>query len=385
MRSRKTSASKAKPKAKSKSKLGDPDSLFSPQSGAEDSDGGYLSSSSVSKKRRFFRLKRGDAEDTPRSSKESIPPVPALPKLELSSPNSGSPYPRSLTPLPIAERFASRSNTPLPDAFTPTSSLSLDLPSSYAGSSRATTPVSPASRASESSEIDRPQGRDRLAVPLASPSPTMTSMTSLESPRLTHAFTDAESVRTPSIDVLRAFGRQAGLNMRDADVHAYLAGRGADRVRDEESSLASTSYGSLRDAARADLSPNGHVDAYAADEAHTANAAAQEVTRPGVPTLSLPSPGPKIKRTLSKRQTPAPLMSVGPATPSRSKRMNVRSHEVLKGHIGGSQGVSATGDDDSDWHSVSRDESEYEADLTVDVTPATPSSDRSGMSASPGA
>ncbi|GJE94093.1 hypothetical protein PsYK624_102610 [Phanerochaete sordida] len=363
VRSRKSSTSKVKQKGKSKTGSNDPNTL---QSGAEDSDGGYLSSSSVSKKRRFFRLKRGDGDDAPRSSKESIPPVPALPKMALSSgsPGASSPQARSLTPLPIAERFASRSNTPLPrgETATPTSSLSLDIPGGYYSmSSRATTPVSPATRASESSD-DRPQERDRLALP--PPSPALSTM-SLESPGLTHAFKDAESVRTPSIDVLRAFGRQAGMNMRDEDVQAYLSNRGGAR---DESSLASTSYGSLRDAARADAAR----DERTSSEGRPSQASEQEV-RPNVPTLNLPNPGPKIKRTLSKKQTPAPLVGVGS---TRSKRMDVRSYEVLKGHIGDGQTFPSAG-------SVDDDGSEYEAELMVDVTPATPSSGKSKASGSP--
>ncbi|EKM51336.1 uncharacterized protein PHACADRAFT_263380 [Phanerochaete carnosa HHB-10118-sp] len=380
-RSKQTSASKVKSKTKSKLNPGDSNSFPSPQSGAEDSDGGYLSSSSVSKKRRFFRLKRSDTDDTSRSSKESIPPVPALPKLALSSPSGEPIQPRSFTPLPIADRFASRSNTPLPRSETPSSSLSWDISGSYAGSSRATTPISPATRASEFSENDRLQDRDRLALPLPSPNP---SMTSLESLRLTHAFKDAESVRTPSIDVLRAFGRQAGLNMRDEDVKTYLASRGVDRMKDENSSLASTSYGSLRDAAQAGALRNGVGGTYTARERSDSGATEHEATRPDTSTLDLPSPGLKIKRTLSKKRTPTPLISVGSAATS-SKRMDVRSYEALKGHAGNEQrAFNIGGDDASIASTVRHDEDGYEADLTVDVTPATPSSGRSRLTESSG-
>lgn len=383
VRSRKSSTSKSKTKSKSKSKSNDPATLFSPQSGAEDSDGGYLSSNSVSKKRRFFRLKRNDSEDAPRSSKESIPPVPALPMLALSSstPTSGGMSSRSVTPLPIAERFVSRSTTPLSRAetATPSTSISLDIPSGYSVSSRSTTPVSPAlTRPSESSEFARPNDLDRLAPLVASPSTSMTSMASLDSPRLTHAFGDAESVRSPSVDVLRAFGRQAGLNLRDADVKAYLSGGAVDRVRDEEkSSLASTSYGSLRSVAENGGYPFS-LDAHTSSEV--------EVTAPdnpitGIPTLSLPGPTAKIKRTMSKRQVPAPLTSLGVSASSRGvNRHDIRSYEVLKVNAEDAhrelsvEDGNSTGED-GDWDAQ---------DLTVDVTPATPSSGRSRLSGSAG-
>lgn len=380
VRSRKSSTSKAKSKAKSK----DGDTLFSPQSGAEDSDGGYLSSSSVSKKRRFFRLKRGDSEDSTRPSKEFVPPVPALPKSAMSPLNSGAPSSRSVTPLPIAERFASRANTPLPraDTATPTSSMSLDVPRGYSESSRSTTPVSPL-RASESSEQDRLYDRDRLGdLPLPSPNP---SMTSLGSPRLTHAFKDAESIRTPSVDVLRAFGRQAGLNLRDGEIQAYLAGKstpGDRSVDDGKSSMASTSYGSLRGAADARTSEEQYDTGR---ETPVPSSPDTHSNEQDVPTLNLPSPGPKIKRTFSKKQTPTPMTVSGPGATSRGvNRMDIRSIEVLKGHAANGQYLNV----ENGRHSAAGDkegEEWVERDLMVDVTPATPSSGRSRASESTGA
>ncbi|KIP04184.1 hypothetical protein PHLGIDRAFT_129677 [Phlebiopsis gigantea 11061_1 CR5-6] len=364
VRSRKSSTSKSKKGKKDKSN--GVNASLSPQSAAEDSDGGYLSSSSVSKKRRFFRLKKSDSEDQPRSSKESIPPVPAIPLSALATP--GESPSRSLTPLPIAERFASHSNTPLPrsEPATTSSNLSLHLPSDSQSTSRSTTPISTfTARASGSSENERPVNIGNL-VPPALPSPN-TSLTSLESPRLTRAFGDAESVRSPSIDVLRAFGRQAGLHMRDVDMKAYLAGGGGrslTRLReDEKSSLASTSYGSLRTAAE-DSEP-------VSNELEAPNASDQETPDPK-PTLNLPSSSAKMKRTFSKKQTPAPLTGLS----ARSSDFGVRSYEALQDNMDTPPMVVDevySSDADMEWD---------DKDLLVDVIPATPSSGRSRVSSS---
>ena len=374
VRSRKTTNAKSKSKLNGKSKTADHDTPFSPQSGPEDSDGGYLSSSSISKKRRFFRLRKGDSEDSPRPSKEVIPPVPALPKLALTPSNASTAPSRSLTPLPIAEKFASRSNTPLPGGSrTPNSSLSLDISNGYATSTRATTPVSPATtRASESSENDRhsPLNKDALATPLSSPSP---SMTTLGSPGLTRAFKDAESVRSPSIDVLRAFGRQAGINMRDEELQAYLAAPGSqhlERLRgDEGSSLSSTSYGSLRAVADAD-SHSHTADESSTGESQTPTAGTPTADVADMPVLQLPRSKPTIKRTLSKKQTPTPTGGLGPAASMRN-RLEVRSYEVLKEHIPAFDGQNMEQDVVEDKTDDERDD-----DVMVDVTPATPTSGR---------
>ena len=371
VRSRKSSSSK--PKKGKKDKSNGAGRILSPQSGAEDSDGGYLSSSSVSKKRRFFRLKRSDSEALPRSSKESIPPVPALPLSALSTPTPIEVPSRSLTPLPIAERFASRSNTPLPrsETATPSSNFSLHIPSDSQSTSRSTTPVSAnTARASGSSENERPINIEiEKLVPPALPSPSP-SLGSLESPRLTRAFGDAESVRSPSIDVLRAFGRQAGLHMRDADMKAYLAGGGGKsltRLReDEKSSLASTSYGSLRTVAEDGGPVPNEVDAPSSSD--------HEAPSP-IPTLNLPSPSAKMKRTFSKKQTPAPLTTLSTRS---SDRIGVRSYEALQVNEDVPPMVvdeTYSSDADREWD---------DRDLMVDVIPATPNSGRSRVSGSMG-
>ncbi len=157
-----TSAARGKKKKASKS------SVVSPIAG-EESDAGNMSESST-KRRRFFRLntksrKRQDSSDV--SLPEVIPPVPSLPPM----------------PLPIAERFI-RSETP-----------------TISEQSRTTTPTISERTAPQRSSDDA-SFLDNGSV--SSP---------LDSPRaLTKAFGDARSIRTPSTDVLRAFGRQVGLH-----------------------------------------------------------------------------------------------------------------------------------------------------------------------------
>ncbi|KAI0086760.1 hypothetical protein BDY19DRAFT_327576 [Irpex rosettiformis] len=149
----------------------------------------------------MFRLnsksrKRQDSSDI--SQEDVIPPVPSLPPINL----------------PVAERFAtsglldrapSRAET-----FTTMDSRA-DTPTTL--SSRADTPAwSFVERPSTQSD-DRPSFADSgsrgptpipISTPLASPNPSIIGLTS--------AFNDAQSVRTPSTDVLRAFGRQALTN-----------------------------------------------------------------------------------------------------------------------------------------------------------------------------
>lgn len=342
VRSRKSSTSKAKGK---KSKDGD-----------EDSDGGYLSS--ASKKRGFFRRKgKKQSEDDPqRSSADSrmrpnIPPVPSLPSM----------------PLPIADRF--RGDTP--------TSNSLDLPASmYTASSRAGTPMSNM-RMSESSEQrssgdSYPPGTPLVSTtpsPMTPPSSSRTlpppspsylsvnsssnSMHSLESPRaLTSAFKDAESVRSPSIDVLKAFGRQAGLNA--------MSGASAGASAASLQSFASTaSYGTVI----------GHSPGSSQDSAN-AHTPDMYVRSPndGVPRMSAPKP--KMKRTLSQKRTPMPI--VGNKTSSMTfSALGVRSIEALR------EGT----DEEDEEESV-----EYEdaGEQVLVVTPATPGSDKTRMSSALG-
>lgn len=135
----------------------------------DESDGGYLSEASA-KTRRFFGLSPKSSKKKKSSSnspvQESIPPVPSLP------------------PLPIAEKF-SRSLTP--------SSFDTD---------RSTTPAPSEFTVTNRSSHD-------TVVSTMSP-PTASSPDSLRG--LPNAFKDAESVRSPSIDVLATFGRRTPSN-----------------------------------------------------------------------------------------------------------------------------------------------------------------------------
>ncbi|KAI0781589.1 hypothetical protein BC629DRAFT_1440867 [Irpex lacteus] len=165
----------------------------------EDSDGGYLSESSK-RKRFMFRLnsksrKRQDSSDI--SQEDVIPPVPSLPPMNL----------------PVAERFATTmfsDRAPSRTDTLTTMDSRADTPTTFA--SRADTPAwSFIERPSTSTQSDdRPSFADStsrgptpvpIPTPLASPNPSVVGLTS--------AFNDAQSVRTPSTDVLRAFGRQA--------------------------------------------------------------------------------------------------------------------------------------------------------------------------------
>ncbi|GBE85865.1 predicted protein [Sparassis crispa] len=155
-------------------------SLLSPTTGDE-SDGGYLSEASV-KKRGFFRLntrsprKKRDLVDSP---EELIPPVPALPPMQL----------------PIAERFL-RSETP----------NSMD-----AVRSRTVTPVP-----SQFSLSDRGSSETWTSAERDKAPSTIGSISSHDG--LIRAFRDAESVRHPSIDTLSTF------NQLGASTHALPKG-----------------------------------------------------------------------------------------------------------------------------------------------------------------
>ncbi|CAL1701695.1 unnamed protein product [Somion occarium] len=159
--------SKKKPSKKS-SAPGDP------QTGDE-SDGAYMSEAST-KKKRFFRFrKKQDSGDT--SLPEIIPPVPQLPPMSL----------------PIADRFASRSVTP--------------------NSMRTATPaLSEHTLTDRMSDDFRPSNESSTSVPLG-------SLKSLANP-----FKDAESVRSPSIDVLATFHRRGVLPGQSIDGRSPGAG-----------------------------------------------------------------------------------------------------------------------------------------------------------------
>ncbi|KAL7278161.1 hypothetical protein ACG7TL_008133 [Trametes sanguinea] len=148
-------------------------SVTSPVSGGEESDGGYLSEAS-SKKRRFFRLnsksrKKQDSFD----SAEQAPPVPSLPPLTL----------------PIADKW-SRATTPQP------------------ADSRNVTPLP-----SDMSSVVRPSQDTFMSTDTLTTTPDTSTVESDEKREstlssddgLTRAFMDAESVRSPSIDVLASF------------------------------------------------------------------------------------------------------------------------------------------------------------------------------------
>ena len=154
-------------------------SIASPVSGDE-SDGGYLSESS--KKRRFFRInsKSRKKQDSLDSMQEQPPPVPALPAV----------------PLPIHEMF-SRATSPLPRD----------------GSSDVRPSVETVNSASTITSAGTTTSMD-TSLTLDTTSTTVESDEKRESPSstegLTRAFADAESVRSPSVDLLSAFRRPAG-------------------------------------------------------------------------------------------------------------------------------------------------------------------------------
>ncbi|KAI0076684.1 hypothetical protein K474DRAFT_1708012 [Panus rudis PR-1116 ss-1] len=134
----------------------------------DESDGGALSESST--KKRFFRLKsksRKKQDSADQSLQEIVPPVPALPPLQL----------------PIADQFAridSRSDTP-----------------STFQTARTVTPAFSERTVTDRTSDDAPSSRDSPHSPLASPR------------SLVNPFKDAESVRHPSVDMLSTFRRPA--------------------------------------------------------------------------------------------------------------------------------------------------------------------------------
>ncbi|KAI1788606.1 hypothetical protein LXA43DRAFT_635663 [Ganoderma leucocontextum] len=150
-------------------------SLTSPVSGDE-SDGGYLSESS--KKRRFFRInsKSRKKQDSLDSMQDQPPPVPALPALPT-------------LPLPIHEKF-SRANSPLPRGTSSGIRPSVDTVTSVDTTTSMDTSLTVDTT---STTVESDENRD---------SPSSTE-------GLTRAFADAESVRSPSIDLLSAFRRTA--------------------------------------------------------------------------------------------------------------------------------------------------------------------------------
>ncbi|KAH9895836.1 hypothetical protein C8Q73DRAFT_789639 [Cubamyces lactineus] len=184
-------------------------SVTSPVSGDE-SDGGYLSEAS-SKKRRFFRLnsRSRKKQDSLDSAAEQAPPVPALPPLTL----------------PIADKW-SRAGTPLPPE------------------SRNVTPMP-----GDTASIVRPSGETYTSMDTftTTTSTTDTSTTTVESDEkrdsqmshgegLTKAFRDAESVRSPSIDVLSSF-RRLGSPLSPSKLPFSHFGHGSDTPASPRSPL----------------------------------------------------------------------------------------------------------------------------------------------------
>ncbi|KAI0364649.1 hypothetical protein BV20DRAFT_974218 [Pilatotrama ljubarskyi] len=148
----------------------------------EESDGGYLSEAS-SKKKRFFRLnsrsrKKQDSFD---SQSEQAPPVPSLPPLTL----------------PIADKW-SRAGTPQP----PESRNETPLPSDTAGGLR------PSGETYASMETLTSMNTSTTSNTNDFDDRRLSRFSSDES--LTKAFKDAESVRSPSIDLLSTFRRAGG-------------------------------------------------------------------------------------------------------------------------------------------------------------------------------
>lgn len=229
---------------------------------ADDSDGGYLSENS--KKKRFFRFRKKQQEEGP------VPAVPPMPQLPPVSPVS----------LPIADRFITKGD-------------SLDIIDT-ADTSRATTPAF-----SERTVTDR--GSDEL-----SSSKESTFSMTLGSPKsLVNPFGDAESVRSPSIDVLATFHRRG-----------ILPGQfPGDRSPGTGSpSPFNPSFAQLHSPTQQhrDLSPASSTSSF---------------KMPSIPNLTIPKPkrNPSMKRTppqisapntsaLSAKHTPLPL-TITPPTP----------------------------------------------------------------------
>lgn len=143
----------------------------------EESDGGYISEAS-GKKRRFFLLnarspRKKDATDSNRH--EVIPPMPDIPQ----------------RPLPIVERFI-RSPTPASTVDTSTSRTPTPVP----GIAMVADKDQQSSINTFFSVAEQPDAEDSLSM-----------VSSFDG--LTKAFRDAESVRSPSIDMLSTFAGRA--------------------------------------------------------------------------------------------------------------------------------------------------------------------------------
>ncbi|TCD71094.1 hypothetical protein EIP91_000188 [Steccherinum ochraceum] len=304
--------------------------ITSPGTGDE-SDGAYLSESSVKKRSKFFRLntkssrKKNNASHSPA---EVVPPVPSLPPMQLK----------------IADMFAK-------------SATSFD-----ADDSRAVTPVpneqfiSPQSIHSESIS----------SMASVQPSPSLVSVqSSLDSPldpprAIPNAFMDAESIRTPSTDLLATFGRR---QLPQVQSPTRAKGPSLDTVSTTSSSLDSPISA-------------GHKPA------------SSPLRIPSVPTISMPKPkrNPSMKTTppqisapntralAAAKHTPVPLI-LTPPTPGANARA-FGAHPPAQASTPGSDGTPHTAEALSPWNrnpDVPRSPSLSIASSTASAGPPLPS------------
>ncbi|KAK7696403.1 hypothetical protein QCA50_001058 [Cerrena zonata] len=196
----------------------------------DDSDGGYLSE--TSKKKRFFRFRKKQSSDSP---VPDVPPVPQLPMI-----------------LPIADRFITRED-------------SLDIMDAADYTRQTPTPA-----------FSERTITDRASDEFSSSRESSFSMV-LGSPKsLVNPFKDAESVRSPSIDVLATFHRRG-----------ILPGQyPGERSPGTSSPLSSNpTYAQSPSQSQTDHSPASSQSSF---------------KFPSVPNLTIPKP----KRNLSMKRTP---------------------------------------------------------------------------------
>ncbi|KAF7794599.1 hypothetical protein EIP86_005735 [Pleurotus ostreatoroseus] len=251
----------------------------------DESDAGNMSESSA-KKKRFFRLRRRAESDTSGGEKSVVPPVPALPTLPPMPP----------MPLPIADRFV-RSDTPLGSILTVDSSASIPYSTSSSASAAASVATLRTETPAGDTARDDASFMDTFTI---NSSNSSGDGTSLKSPRgLTRAFRDAESIRTPSTDVLRAFGRQVGLSALASPSSS------ADRSlsASQSQSLAQMQMQMKTVVGLSAVGPPSRDDTH-----HMASASDPFITLSmlhGVPTPEAQLPRPK--RNPSVKRTPAPI------------------------------------------------------------------------------
>ncbi|KAH8105381.1 hypothetical protein BXZ70DRAFT_522665 [Cristinia sonorae] len=158
---------------------------MSPTTGDE-SDGAYLSESSVKKKSRFFRLnsKSSKKKNSLPNEPAVVPPVPSLPPMPMQ--------------LRIADMF-SRSVTPSLDDSRDVTPLSSDRKAAeHSVQSASISSMSSRQVTVSSTHSASISSMDRIGTPQPPGSPQA----------IPNAFKDAESIRTPSTDLLSTFGRK---------------------------------------------------------------------------------------------------------------------------------------------------------------------------------